>query len=74
MIVHFSKAINGSTVARIYRPGSEMLIFIPEFVTTRSQGFSSEEQEKILNALKARKNRILKVAQLQNFEIDIEIQ
>lgn len=73
MIIHFCKSINGSTMARIYRPGSEMIIVIPAFVTIRSQGFSSGEQEKILNALKARKNRILKVAQLQNFEIDLEI-
>ena len=73
MTVHFSKAINGSTMARIYRPGAEMVIIIPEFIATRTQGFSSDEKERILKALKTRKNRILKVAQLQNFEIDIEI-
>ena len=73
MIIHFCKAINGSTMARIYRPGSEMIIVVPQFIIIRSQGFNSEEQKKILNALKVRKNRILKVAQLQNFEIDLEI-
>ena len=71
--VFFSKAINGITMAKIYRPGAEMVIIVPKMVAIRSQGFSAEERTTIIQTLEKKKSVIMEVAERQNFEVDLEL-
>ena len=71
--VHLSKMVNGSSMARIYKAGYEMLIVLPQFVIVRAQGFDKSEQTKIIIALAREKESLLEKASMQNYEQDIEI-
>ena len=73
LTVHVDKAYSGSAIARIYMPGCEMVLVMPEGVMTRAQGFDIEMQKKIIRALRPYRDTMAEKAINHNYEIEIEI-
>lgn len=73
LTVHIGKAYSGSAIARVYMPGRELVMVVPEFVITRAQGFNIEMQKKIVLALGKCRKSLAEKALNHSYEIDIEV-
>lgn len=71
--VHIDKAIGDSAMAKVYKPGCEMVMVVPQFIIIRAQGLNKEMQKKIVLALAKYRDSIVEKAREKNYEIDIEI-
>ena len=73
LTVHIDKAIGDSAIAKIYKPGCEMVMVVPQFIIIRAQGLNKEMQKKILLALAKDRETLAERAAEHGYEIDIEV-